>query len=431
MKFFKKGELKLLWPFYLDAIISPMLFFIPVFLVLYFRDLNFSLFQIGLLVAAAPLTSLLFEIPTGAFADLYGRKKSVILGVFLQAIPIFLLYYFTTFTSVFLLFALMGFGGTFVSGAVEAWVADLVKDKGKHLLKSYFVKVQSLDSFGLVISGFIGAWFVKLFGLSIIWLTAGASLIITVVLLAFARENFTRKKVSYREVLSGVFTQSQKAIRFSKRHKIIYYFFVAGMFLSLAGSFGGSLSWIPFLEERGMPDYAFGFLWSGMAALGIFAPIIANRLYREGRERKFILGTIMVVIIITLLVYFAVNLVVALSILLAIAFFEQFKLPAQRTYFQAHIPSEIRASVGSVEGMIYSFVGIFAPPLAGLTVDVIGAQYTILISGFIMIPAAIAYYYVGRKKTGKRTGEIHPLASPHGRKSERINEFVRGPRHRN
>lgn len=410
MKFFKKGELKLLWPFYLDAIISPMLFFIPVFLVLYFRDLNFSLFHIGLLVSAAPLTSLLFEIPTGAFADLYGRKRSVLLGIFLQGIPIFLLYYFTSFTSVFLLFALMGFGGTFVSGAVEAWVTDLIKGEKMHLRKSYFVKSQSLDAVGLVISGFIGAWFVKLFGLPVIWLTAGASMIISIVLLSFAKENFTRRHVSYREAVSGVFTQSRLALRFSKRHRVIFYFFVAGMFLSLAGSFGGSLSWIPFLEMHGLPEYAFGFLWSGMSALGIFAPLLANRMFREGRERKFILGTILLVIGVTFLVLLATNLVIALTLILAIAFFEQFKLPAQRTYFHAHIPTELRASVGSVEGMIYSFIGIFAPPLAGLSVDHFGAQWTIFFSGIIMIPAALAYYFVKRaKKTvsvGRRAKQV-------------------------
>jgi len=78
MKIFQKGELKLLWPFYLDAFLSPMLFFMPAFVVVYFRDLGFSLFQISLLTMMMPLSMFLFEIPTGAIADLYGRKFSVL-----------------------------------------------------------------------------------------------------------------------------------------------------------------------------------------------------------------------------------------------------------------------------------------------------------------------------------------------------------------
>ena len=70
MKFFKQGELKLLWPFYLDALISPMLFFMPAFVVVYFRDLGLSLFQISILTMMMPLFMFLFEIPTGAIADI-------------------------------------------------------------------------------------------------------------------------------------------------------------------------------------------------------------------------------------------------------------------------------------------------------------------------------------------------------------------------
>src|SRR3989344_1277986 len=84
MKFFKQGELKLLWLFYLDALISPMLFFMPAFIIIYFRNLGFSLFQISLLTMMMPLLMLLFEIPTGAIADVYGRKFSVLLGALIQ-----------------------------------------------------------------------------------------------------------------------------------------------------------------------------------------------------------------------------------------------------------------------------------------------------------------------------------------------------------
>ncbi len=398
MKFFKKGEWNTLWPFYLDAIISPMLFFIPIFLVIYFLELGYSLFQIGLLISAAPLTSLIFEIPTGAVADLYGRKFSVLLGMTLEGIGVFLLYFFTNFYAVLALFALIGFGATFSSGAGEAWVTDFVKYKRKHFMKSYFVKSQSLDNIGFVVSGFVGAFLVSVFGVSVIWLAATASIVISVFILSFAKEHFIRRKINFKTAFHGVLGKSKEAVKYSRRHRVIFYFLAAGFFLVLAGNFSSGLSWIPFLQNMDFPDYAFGFVWSGIAALGIAAPLIANKIFREGKERMFILVSISILIVIPLFVVFAKSVVSALSILFAVAFMKELKFSAQRTYFHSHIPTALRASIGSVEGMLYAFVGIFAPPLVGFIVDSVGPQYAILISGIITIPSAFAYYFVKRVK---------------------------------
>lgn len=194
MRIFKKGELGILWPFYLDAILSPMLFFLPAFMILYFIKAGFSMFQIGVFLSAMPLASLLFEVPTGAIADLYGRKFSVLLGIFLQG-AIALLFYFTTnFWAIAGLFALWGVSSTFISGASEAWTTDLIKKRNKDLLHGFFTKKSSLDSAGLLISGILGAYVVSLFGLSVIWGFTALSWGVSFVILMFGKEEFVRQK---------------------------------------------------------------------------------------------------------------------------------------------------------------------------------------------------------------------------------------------
>ncbi|HJX49991.1 MAG TPA: MFS transporter, partial [Candidatus Nanoarchaeia archaeon] len=131
MTFFKKDELKLLWPFYLDSILSPMLFFAPAFFVVYFNYLALSYFQIGLLFAIMPLVSLLFEIPTGAIADLYGRKFSVLIGYFLEGVAFLSLFFFNNYYLMLAAFAFLGFASTFSSGSKEEWIADLIKKEDK------------------------------------------------------------------------------------------------------------------------------------------------------------------------------------------------------------------------------------------------------------------------------------------------------------
>lgn len=106
---FQEEELKTLWPFYLDYLVSPMLHFAPAFMIVFFRDLNFSLFQIGILLAIYPLFALIFELPTGAFADLYGRKASCLLGYFLEGIGFLSIFFLSDYYLILGAFALIGF----------------------------------------------------------------------------------------------------------------------------------------------------------------------------------------------------------------------------------------------------------------------------------------------------------------------------------
>ena len=106
MAFFKKDELKLLWPFYLDSIVSTMLWLFPIFYVIYMKNIGLSLGQIGLLASSYALASLIFELPTGAIADIYGRKFSTILGMFLCGIVMTSTMFFNSFYIFLILFFL-------------------------------------------------------------------------------------------------------------------------------------------------------------------------------------------------------------------------------------------------------------------------------------------------------------------------------------
>jgi len=122
---FKKDELRILWPFYLHGLIYASLYLIPVFFVVYFIHVGLSIFQIGISLAVSPLLALLFEIPTGAIADLYGRKFSVMLSLFLEAIVILLIYLSNNFYYILFIMSLWGIVETLASGSDEAWVVDL------------------------------------------------------------------------------------------------------------------------------------------------------------------------------------------------------------------------------------------------------------------------------------------------------------------
>jgi len=397
MKIFKKGELELLWPFYLDILISRILFFFPAFIVIYFRDLGFTFFQISLLTMMMPLAMLLFEIPTGAISDLYGRKRSVILGFTLEGIGLFSGFFATTFYQFAIIFGFVGFASTLYSGSDEAWIADLIKSKRKKFLPNYFIKQGILFSTGMLTSGVLGALVVKYFGLSIIWLAGGSSCIASATLLLFAEEKFKKRKIKIKQSFKEIITQTKKSIKYSGNHPIIFKLLLASTTLIFASSFSGDISWIPLLKKSGFPDHAFGYMWSAMGVIGIIAPFITRK-FMKNNERKFLMTCLALGISILLPLIFINSLAPIFTIFLLTGLFSRAMSPAERVYLHKFLPSKFRATIGSLEKTLIGLIAIIALPIAGLSVDHLGPKHTILLSGILMIPALITYYKIKENK---------------------------------
>lgn len=397
---FKKNELGLLWPFYLEYFIASVLFFAPAFWTVYFINLGFSLFQIGSIMAVSQLAKLIFEIPTGAFADLYGRKASTLLGYFLEGICMLSLFFFNSFYGIMIIFALWGFGCTFSSGSKDAWIVDSLNKKNKGIIHSFFAKQQFFIHFGLFLSGIMGAFIVRQTGLDIIWLVAAISYLVSIILLAFfTTEDYELgKRKTIVQSFTGLKKQSKTALGYSYKHPVLFYFLAAGITFIFAVGLQESISWIPLLMGLGMKDYAFGYLWSVMALVVAVSPLLGHVLMRKGKERNYIILALLITAIILPLVLIAYNLIFAILILLLVSLFITSKSPAEEVYFHRFVPLKLRATVGSIRNMMTSLASILALPLAGLLVDNIGSRYTIVISAVLLIPAILIYLKIKEKK---------------------------------
>jgi DHA3 family tetracycline resistance protein-like MFS transporter len=80
--------------------------------------------QMVLVGTVLEVTVLLFEVPTGAVADVYSRRLSVIIGLALVGSGYLLEGSIPMFWAVLGAQVLWGIGYTFVSGALQAWLAD-------------------------------------------------------------------------------------------------------------------------------------------------------------------------------------------------------------------------------------------------------------------------------------------------------------------
>jgi len=120
----------MLFRFSLYGFLKNQRYFEP-FLILFFLDQNLSFTQIGLLVAVRELSANLLEIPSGAWADLYGRRKAMI-GSFLVYILSFLIFAngsrFSHFAIAMIFYAC---GDAFRTGTHKAMIFAWLRDQGR------------------------------------------------------------------------------------------------------------------------------------------------------------------------------------------------------------------------------------------------------------------------------------------------------------
>jgi MFS family permease len=100
-----------------------------VWLFFYTRYLSFA--EITTLIVMQQLVQLVFEIPTGAIADLLGKKKTLLVSYFLYFVSLFFTPFFTTFWIFFILEFIKGIAKALASGTQEALTYDSLKEAGK------------------------------------------------------------------------------------------------------------------------------------------------------------------------------------------------------------------------------------------------------------------------------------------------------------
>lgn len=119
--------------YYLTQFFDSLAFLTPI-VYIYMRG-KINVAQIPFLFGYRYLIQLLLEMPTGAVADLLGKKLSVIIGFSINAIYFFLLFNVNSFWPFFLAYTLGGMGDSFISGAIDALVYDSLKQD--HEEKNY------------------------------------------------------------------------------------------------------------------------------------------------------------------------------------------------------------------------------------------------------------------------------------------------------
>lgn len=121
-------------------------FWLGIWIFYYLRFTNYS--GIGIIETVLIVTLTLAEIPTGAVADLFGKKKTLILAFFLETVGAFMMAAAPNFQILAFSVFVMCVGGAFYSGTIDALVFDTLKEL--HQEEIYDKKISNINTISLI-----------------------------------------------------------------------------------------------------------------------------------------------------------------------------------------------------------------------------------------------------------------------------------------
>lgn len=143
--------------FSLYGFLKNLRFFDP-FIILIFREGGLSFLQIGLLYSIRDLATNVLEIPSGVYADAFGRRRSMVIA-FLTYIGSFVVFYFgQNFYMYALAMVLFACGEAFRSGTHKALILEYLKIN--HILDykvAYYGRTRAASQLGSAVNSLIAA----------------------------------------------------------------------------------------------------------------------------------------------------------------------------------------------------------------------------------------------------------------------------------
>jgi MFS family permease len=350
--------------------------------VLFERRLGLSYAQIFTLDAIYMLMFILFEMPSGALADLIGRKKTILAGLSILILAAFATGNAQNFIHLFLSFFVWAVGFSLISGSSEALLYDsLGNEKLFHRISG---RALSFSIIGLALAGIVGPLlFARHFRLP--YLSSALPFAAALLVMTFYRE--TTSPARKRFSVANQIKQIREGASIALRNRFILWS-TGAMALVFAMSYTFTSSYQPYLTEIGFRVEQFAFILPLMflseALGGAWSEKITARI---GEGAAFWINILLLGVSLLALGILASKLLVPL--LLVYGFLQGFLRPLVSTYANRYIDADHRATIISVQVMISTITASILLFSFGFLTDRIGVVALAGLIGALVLIAGI------------------------------------------
>lgn len=344
-------------------------------------------------------TAFLFEIPTGIVADVYSRRLSIIIGVFLLGIGLALQGVVPNFGVILLAQVVWGIGYTFTSGATEAWLTDEV---GVERAGELFLRGSQVALFasiaGIVISTAIANFYLRL----PILIGGGLYLVLGLFLVAVMPEHgFTPTPRAERSSWQTMGDTLRGGASLIRRSTVLLTILGIAAFAGAATEAYDRLSTDHFLTDFTFPTVGdfkpvvwlgifgiIGRLWN----IGVFE-IVRRRL--DTNSHRAVARALMISSAFLVLCYLgfalAGTLVLAVVASIGVRMFRNINNPLQTAWINQHVDARVRATVISITSQADAIGQIAGGPIIGYVGVLASVRAALVVGSFILSPTLLLY----------------------------------------
>jgi MFS family permease len=357
-------------------------------IVLFFQEHGLTLTEVMILQSIYSFSVALFEIPSGYIADIFGRKKTIVLSTIFTFIGFLVFSFFGGFYAFAIAQVLVGIGGSLMSGSDSAIIYDTLLETNS---KTTYTKIEGRsyaignfsEAFAGILGGFlaVGSIYMPIYVQTSI-LFFSIPIAFTLIEPTMHKENkLDRSFKAVLEVVKFAMVDNQKL-----KWLIIY--------SSAMGVATLSMAWFaqPFFKSINIPLAYFGILWAVLNFSAGITSFNAHQFDKKDNNYKMLFYLALAMPISFLFLGYNAS-VFGLIFILLIYLLRGIVTPILRNAINENTTSNKRATVLSVRSLIIRISFAISAPILGYIAD----NYSLAISfyglaivvGFFSILSAI------------------------------------------
>jgi MFS family permease len=353
-------------------------------------------FEINSVLAAYFIVTFLTDVPTGAFADALGRRRSFVLGAALRVCA-FTVYFFAHRYPVFLLAETIdAFGTTFCNGAIDAWGVDALDAAGYEGLKDrLFSRISQLTNAGFMATSVAGAYIADI-NIAYPWLLGAAGYLITGISAIFLMrgEPPAAARFNLRAATGDLVERVRSGFAAGFATRAVLLLSVAGA-ITVAAWAPYWLEWPLLFNQRfGVGVWIVGWIYCGLTAARMLGAEIVVRMPADERARGSRLGSL---VIGSAVMLFAAGLMarwplISLAMLFGMNLCTGAIQPLGQSWFNEQVSSGQRATLLSFSTTFQTFGGSLGLLLNGRIADGAGIPIAWQAAAMLSLCAAPVYW---------------------------------------
>jgi len=359
------------------SIFNNLLILGPI-ITLFYLAKGLSFFEIFLLTSVASVTTVIFEVPTGAVSDRFSRKFSLVIGSILCGISLLVFVYAPNFIYMVIAEVIFSIGITFRSGTEQAILYDSLKNNDLvHRYAQIEGKARSYAFYAQAVGSLLAGFLFEI-NMSLPFFISVIFMFIAAIIACFFVEPLINKKTISENYISQV----KESFKFTFSNKKVFSIILFSVTFMLFYRVGFNY-FQPYMQSVGIKTRYFGLIF-------FFFNIVAG--YASKHTQEFINLTkprSMMALCLLLVVSFIMLGFIKLPIGIIFLFLQQFargyRMPVFQKYINKHIPSDKRATILSIQSFSHAIVIAVCAPLFGLLLDKTDIYLSHLVIGVSML----------------------------------------------